>query len=384
MERWVSFFLNGESPMKSYSWHGASPHVSWCPSDQNGVPHFEHVWRVNPCFRNSSTSYSLSGISASERAAGLKGSRDATFVSQCGRRLPLQKFFRDDDSLNLARAFADLGQLRIPQHPFDRVVRDVSVAAVDLDRLVRDEGRHLARVQLPHCSLFLERLPAVLEPSGAMDERPGRIDPGGHVREHELDRLVLRNRLRELNPFLRVLDGFLERALGNSHGHGTDADSASVQYSQRVHEAFILLAKERSLRKTAIGQDHLRRSAPSDAELVLHPTDRQSPVPAFNDERADASVPLRGVRDRMDDERSRDGGVRAKRLRAVEDPAVLYPFCSRLHRCGIRPARWLGQRPLANLPAAREVPRGLTDHLVFRRQVELHRFAVGLERRDGS
>src|SRR5947199_10839056 len=48
--------------MKSYSWHGASPQVSWIPSDQKGVEHFEHVWRVNPCFRNSSTSYSLSGI----------------------------------------------------------------------------------------------------------------------------------------------------------------------------------------------------------------------------------------------------------------------------------------------------------------------------------
>src|SRR5947209_20467283 len=48
--------------MKSYSWQGASPHVSWIPSDQKGVAHFEHVWRVNPCFRNSSTSYSLSGI----------------------------------------------------------------------------------------------------------------------------------------------------------------------------------------------------------------------------------------------------------------------------------------------------------------------------------
>src|SRR5256712_4074337 len=190
--------------MKSYSWHGASPRVSWCPGDQTGVPHFEHVWRVTPCFRNSSTSYSLSGISASERAAGLKGSRDATFVSQCGRRLPLQKFFGNDDSLNLARAFADLGQLRIPQHPFDGVVRDVSVTAVDLHGLVRDEGRHLARVQLPHRSLFLERLTAVLEPGGAVDERAGCINPGGHVREHELDRLVLRDRLRKLDSFLRV------------------------------------------------------------------------------------------------------------------------------------------------------------------------------------
>src|SRR3990172_9790627 len=48
--------------MKSYSWHGASPQVSCCPRDQKALPHFPHVWRVNPCFRNSSTSYSLSGI----------------------------------------------------------------------------------------------------------------------------------------------------------------------------------------------------------------------------------------------------------------------------------------------------------------------------------
>src|SRR2546425_5157389 len=84
MERYVSFFLNGEAPMKSYSWHGASPQVSWCPSDQNGVPHFEQIWRVKPCLRNSSTSYSPSGISVTERAVGLKGSRDALAASRNG------------------------------------------------------------------------------------------------------------------------------------------------------------------------------------------------------------------------------------------------------------------------------------------------------------
>src|SRR3990172_3910466 len=74
--RYESFFLNGEAPMKSYSWHGVSPHVSCVPRDQKAFPHFAHVWRTKPWIRKSSTSYSLSGISASERAAGLKGSRE--------------------------------------------------------------------------------------------------------------------------------------------------------------------------------------------------------------------------------------------------------------------------------------------------------------------
>src|SRR5213596_1454928 len=60
--RGVSRFLIVGLPMKSYSWHGVSPHVAWSPRDQKNFPQDAHWTRRKPWARNSSTSYSLSGI----------------------------------------------------------------------------------------------------------------------------------------------------------------------------------------------------------------------------------------------------------------------------------------------------------------------------------
>src|SRR5919108_5104190 len=46
----------------------------------------------------------------------------------------------DHESLDLARPLPDLGQLRVAHEPLHRVVGDVAVSAVDLDRGVRCPG----------------------------------------------------------------------------------------------------------------------------------------------------------------------------------------------------------------------------------------------------
>src|SRR6266581_5228316 len=70
----------------------------------------------------------------------------------------------DDDPLDFARSLADFSELRVSQHPLHGIVGNVSVAAMDLDRFVRHERGHLARVQFRHSGLFLERKPSVLKP----------------------------------------------------------------------------------------------------------------------------------------------------------------------------------------------------------------------------
>src|SRR5687767_9095280 len=56
-----------------------------------------------------------------------------------------QQARRNDDALNLARAFVDLGDAGIAIVTLDRELRRVAVATVDLHRLVRDARGHLAR-----------------------------------------------------------------------------------------------------------------------------------------------------------------------------------------------------------------------------------------------
>src|SRR3990172_1579873 len=203
-----------------------------------------------------------------------------------------QELPRDHEPLDLARSLADLRELRVPEHPLDRVVRDVAVPAVNLDRLVRYEGGHLARVQLRHGGLLLEREATVLAPRGVPDERPRRVDPHRHVRDHELDRLVVRDRLAELDAILRVRDGGLEGALRNPDRHRADADPAAVEEEERVHEALVLLSEKRVPGHLALREEDLRGGAPPHAELVLDLPDRQARVSALDDERADPAVTL--------------------------------------------------------------------------------------------
>src|SRR3990172_9731169 len=74
-----------------------------------------------------------------------------------------KEFAGDHNALNLTGSFADLGELRIPQHPFHHIVGNVPVTSVNLYRLVGDERRHLARIQLRHRGFLLEGQSATSE-----------------------------------------------------------------------------------------------------------------------------------------------------------------------------------------------------------------------------
>ena len=53
---------------------------------------------------------------------------------------------------------------------------------------------------------------SILEPRAVVDHEAGRLEVGGHLRQLELHRLELGDRLPELPPFLHVLRGRFERA----------------------------------------------------------------------------------------------------------------------------------------------------------------------------
>src|SRR5690348_7265249 len=88
----------------------------------------------------------------------------------------LEKTARDDEALDLARAFVDLHDARVAVVALDRVFLHVAVAAVDLDRLVRDPRRGLGGVQLGHRRLAPERALRVAHPRGAADEQARALD----------------------------------------------------------------------------------------------------------------------------------------------------------------------------------------------------------------
>ena len=69
-----------------------------------------------------------------------------------------------------------------------------------------------------------------------------RMNPRGHLGQHELHTLELVDALSELPTLARILRGKLEGSLGDPEGVGGDADSTgtstSSRISSRVSEAF--------------------------------------------------------------------------------------------------------------------------------------------------
>src|SRR6476660_2236589 len=78
------------------------------------------------------------------------------------RHLP-QQAARDDEALNLRRAFADLADLRVSHHPLDGIVARVAVATVHLNCLQRRAHGELGAEQLRHGRLLRERLALLRE-----------------------------------------------------------------------------------------------------------------------------------------------------------------------------------------------------------------------------
>src|SRR5439155_197835 len=100
---------------------------------------------------------------------------------------------RDHDALDLRRPFPYLKDLRIPHPLLHRLVLHVARPPEDLDGVRGDFHRDVRREQFRHARLLVHREASVVHRGGAPRQEPGRIHLRLHVREHERDRLLLRD-----------------------------------------------------------------------------------------------------------------------------------------------------------------------------------------------
>src|SRR4051812_11345104 len=107
----------------------------------------------------------------------------------------LEHLVGDHHLLDLAGALVDLGDGGVAEVALDVVLLGVAVAAMDLQRLVGDALRHLGGEELGLRRLEGVALAAVLGPGRLPGEEAGGVDLRRHVREVELDRLEIRQRL---------------------------------------------------------------------------------------------------------------------------------------------------------------------------------------------
>ena len=80
---------------------------------------------------------------------------------------------------------------------------------------------------------WLNRAAAVLLPRRLAYQQARRVDLRRHIRQHELDRLKLRDGMPKCHPFLRPLQRRLKCALRNARGLRRNPDSSSIQRRKR-------------------------------------------------------------------------------------------------------------------------------------------------------
>src|SRR5579862_9825099 len=266
---------------------------------------------------------------------------------------------RDDHPLHLVRTLADLEDLLVAVEPRDRELLHEAVATVDLEGGVDDSVREDPREELRLCGGERVIAALILEPRRAVDELAAGVDLRRHVRELELDRLELRDRLAELPPLLRVGEREVVRALRQADAHRRDRDPAAVENLHELLEAAPALAEEILLGHRAGGERQLARVGCVPAELVHRRRDLVAGRPVRDDEIGDLAVSrLRGDRDA---EADLGAGVRDEDLRAVDHPVPVAEPRLRPRRAGVRPGVRLRQ-PERREPLSR---RGRGSHSRF-------------------
>src|SRR5512144_212481 len=111
----------------------------------------------------------------------------------------VEKLAADQHPPDLARAGADLVELRIAPEPSGRVVVDVAVAAERLDRLARHPRRLLGGVEDRAGRVLARRLAAVARLRDRVHVRAAGVHRRIHVGELALHQLELADRLVELD-----------------------------------------------------------------------------------------------------------------------------------------------------------------------------------------
>src|SRR5215211_9496323 len=140
----------------------------------------------------------------------------------------------DDEALDFGGALEERVDLRVAVPLFDREVADVAVATEDLNGLLGDPHRDLARLELAHRAFaVLEPLLRRAHPRRPPYEQARGVDLHLHVGELEGDALVLDDLAAERFALLGVVEGELVGGAGDAESLRADDRPGRLERAHR-------------------------------------------------------------------------------------------------------------------------------------------------------
>jgi len=268
--------------------------------------------------------------------------------------LTLQNPRGDHQPLDLARPFINFRDARVSVCPLDGIFSAVAVAAVDLNGPVRDSRRHLARKKLRDGCLHAEPCSRVLFPSGLAYQEARRVDLRAHIRQHELNRLKLRNGVAERHALLRIGERRRERSLRNARGLRADTNAPAIKRGEGNLVALALIANAICSGHFAIGRHEFATGRRVDPQLLFFFADVEARRSFLDDQRRYAFLALGRIGVYIDQGRVGNASIGDPRLRAVQYVRVAPAYGPCLQRRRVRAGLRLGEREAADFFSARE------------------------------
>src|SRR5580700_560619 len=171
--------------------------------------------------------------------------------------LPESQFPGDEHPLYLRGPLANLEDLGVPVEAGDRELVHEAVAAKHLGGGPRVVHGCVGRGQLGDCGLLLDRLAGDQPCRRVVPGQPGRVRPGRHVGDGELDGLVLLQPAAERLALPGVGDAFVHATLRQPGGQRRDRHPALVQDLQELGVAPAALTEQVLGRDAAAAEGQL-------------------------------------------------------------------------------------------------------------------------------
>src|SRR5215813_23715 len=212
----------------------------------------------------------------------------------------LEQHPRNQQPVDLVRAFEDTVDAVVAIYGFDRIAAGEPVAAVNLhrfvgavsqdfaardfqdrafDRVFFDGGEHFGRIVLVNRALAVFD-----EAGGAVDGRFADVSPRQHLGQLVFDRAEIGYRLSELAALGGVFRGQLQRVFAAADAARAEFEAAEVENVERDQVALAYLAKEPVFRDFAVLQQQRRRRGAALAQLVFFGARSGAVVVVFDDE----------------------------------------------------------------------------------------------------
>ena len=193
--------------------------------------------------------------------------------------------------MNLAGSLCDKHERGVTVVAFDVELFGVAVATVNAHGFECDLLAHLGGEELRHASFQVAALTAVFLTRRVLEQEPGRLDSGCHIRQLDLDGLMLCDGFAEGLTLLRIANGIIKGGLRYPDGTCGHINAPDFQAAHGMPKTLAFFAaKQPCGRNTHVVEDQFRRLDPLVAQLFKGAADAQTWRAFFDDENAHAAI----------------------------------------------------------------------------------------------